>query len=225
LLGEKLYRSLADYLHQYLGKLKQRLKSISGQALLDRYLNECAHYTNAAQIINHVFRYLNRHWVKRELDEGKRSIYDVYTLHLVLWHSELFREISHLLVDAVSELVDKHRKGDIMEAGKSKAFIEFIISLEPDGADLSGSIRDVFRDLLETPWRIALKASDYSDLPVFLYKRPVTATAHIRGLTRTEMEERLILHSGFKQPFTNGDRDTGTVKLISNDLVITEIGK
>jgi cullin 1 len=94
------------------------------------------------------------------LDEGKRSIYGVYTLHLVLWHSELFREISHLLVDVVSELVDKHRKGDIMEAGESKAFIEFIISLEPDGTDLSDSIRDVFGDLLETPWRIALEASD-----------------------------------------------------------------
>jgi cullin 1 len=196
--------------------------------LLDRYLDECAYYTNTARIMDHIFRYLNRHWVRRELHEGKKSIYDVYTLHLVLWHGEIFGEISHLLVDAVSELVEKHRKGEIMEFGTSKALIEFFVSIGPDGTDISIPIRDDYGNLLETPLRIAIEASDSTDPPAFLYERPVTSSVYLSGPARTEMEERLItliLHSGFKQPLTDGGHATGTVKLVPNNLAIIEVGK
>ncbi|KAF3761237.1 Skp1-domain-containing protein [Cryphonectria parasitica EP155] len=194
--------------------------------LLNRYLDECAHYTNAAQIIDHVFRYLNRHWIKRELDEGKKSIYDVYTLHFVFWHNELFKEIAPLLVDAVSELVDKHHEEAMIEIGTSNAFIEFIVSLEPGGTEVSGFTREVYGNLLETPLRIALEASAYQDLPAFLYERPITTSTFIGGLARKEIEERLVTlvgHSGFDQRLPNGgDRDTGTVRLVTNDLVVVE---
>ena len=219
--------SLKNHLRVCLGTLKQRFMSLSGHILLDCYLEECTHYTNAAQFAHHVFRYLERHWIKRERDEGKTSIYDIYILYLVLWHDELFKEISHLLVDAVSELVEKHRKGENMEIGTGKALIEYIVSLRPDGRDLSIPIRDVYGNFLETPLRITIEASDDS-LPAFLYNRPVTEYVHVSKSACTEMEERLItlvLHSGFKQPLTDGGHAPGMVKLVPDNLTVIEVGK
>jgi len=34
-----------------------------------------------ANYINRLFTYLNRHWVKRERDEGRKGVYPVYTVH------------------------------------------------------------------------------------------------------------------------------------------------
>ena len=50
------------------------------EALLNFYIREWNRYTTAAKFINDLFRYLNRHWVRREKDEGKKDIYDVYTV-------------------------------------------------------------------------------------------------------------------------------------------------
>jgi hypothetical protein len=59
---------------------KQESQKHADEALLAFYIKEWDRYTTAAKFINHLFRYLNRHWVKREMDEGKKNIYDVYTV-------------------------------------------------------------------------------------------------------------------------------------------------
>ena len=38
------------------------------EALLTFYIKEWKRYTTAGTYNNHLFRYLNRHWVKREMD-------------------------------------------------------------------------------------------------------------------------------------------------------------
>lgn len=52
-------------------------------ALLQYYAKEWDRYTTGANYVNRLFAYLNRHWVKREKDEGRKGIYDVYTVRLV----------------------------------------------------------------------------------------------------------------------------------------------
>lgn len=80
LLGEDLYNNLIGYLRRHLTGLKTASQSHADEALLAFYIKEWDRYTTAAKYINHLFRYLNRHWVKREMDEGKKNIYDVYTV-------------------------------------------------------------------------------------------------------------------------------------------------
>lgn len=89
LLGEDLYALIIKYLKIHLQCVRARSKEHAGEALLEFYSEEWSRYTQAAFQINHLFRYLNRHWVKREMDEGKKNIYDIYTLHLVLWKEEI----------------------------------------------------------------------------------------------------------------------------------------
>ncbi|KAJ7740350.1 hypothetical protein B0H16DRAFT_1729048 [Mycena metata] len=42
-----------------------------------------------------LFTYLNRYWVKRQRDEGKKAVYQVYTLALIQWHPHLFHRLIH----------------------------------------------------------------------------------------------------------------------------------
>ena len=47
--------------------------------LLQYYTKQWEMYTTASTFVNQAFRYINRHWVRREIDEG-RTVYDVYTV-------------------------------------------------------------------------------------------------------------------------------------------------
>lgn len=84
LLGEDIYNNLIGYLTRHLTGLKLQSQGHADEALLAFYIKEWDRYTTAAKYINHLFRYLNRHWVKREMDEGKKNIYDVYTVRTPL---------------------------------------------------------------------------------------------------------------------------------------------
>jgi hypothetical protein len=46
--------------------------------LLIYYAGEWDRYTTGANYVNRLFTYLNRHWVKREKDEGRKGVYGVY---------------------------------------------------------------------------------------------------------------------------------------------------
>ena len=45
--------------------------------LVDFYLQKRTRYLQAAEIFNRIFRYLNRHWIKRELEEGRKDVYEI----------------------------------------------------------------------------------------------------------------------------------------------------
>ena len=53
---------------------------LQDEALLRYYAGEWDRYTTGANYINRLFTYLNRHWVKREKDEGRKGVYVVYTV-------------------------------------------------------------------------------------------------------------------------------------------------
>lgn len=94
------------------------------EALLAYYIKEWKRFTNAATYNNHLFRYLNRHWVKREIDEGKKNIYDIYTLHLVRWKDDMFSPTKDQVMAAVLRLVEKQRNGETIESSQIKAIVD-----------------------------------------------------------------------------------------------------
>ncbi|EAQ87198.1 hypothetical protein CHGG_03817 [Chaetomium globosum CBS 148.51] len=120
LLGEDLYKKLSEYLSEHLKGLVTESKAHTDEALLSFYIREWQRYTDAAKYIHHLFRYLNRHWVKREIDEGKKHVYDVYTLHLVQWRDVLFSRVSEKVMAAVLKLVEKQRNGETIEHNQIK---------------------------------------------------------------------------------------------------------
>ena len=95
-MGSDLYNNLIRYFVTHLKGLKevrillvpvtldltgnQQSDALQDEALLRYYAGEWDRYTTGANYINRLFTYLNRHWVKRERDEGRKGVYPVYTV-------------------------------------------------------------------------------------------------------------------------------------------------
>ena len=155
LLGEDLYKNLRNYLKKHLDGIYAKAKDHSDEALLTFYIKEWNRYTTAAKYTNHLFKYLNRHWVKREIDEGKKDIYDVYTLHLVAWKEELFTQVNEQVMAAVLKMVEKQRNGETIEQSQIKSVVESFVSLGLDESDSTKSTLDVYRFYFEKPFLTA----------------------------------------------------------------------
>ena len=122
------------------------------EALLADYIKEWNRYTTAGTYNNHLFRYLNRHWVKREVEEGKKDIYDIYTLHLVRWKEDMFGSTQNSVMGAVLRQVEKQRCGETIEQGQIKRVVDSFVLLGIDEQDSSKSTLDVYREFFEKPY-------------------------------------------------------------------------
>lgn len=194
LLGEELYNKLIDYLKQHLEDLVTQSKAHADEALLTFYIKEWGRYTLAAKYIHHLFRYLNRHWVKREIDEGKKNIYDVYTLHLVQWRRVLFEQVSSKVMDAVLKLVEKQRNGETIEHSQIKQVVDSFVSLGLDEADPTKSTLDVYRFHFERPFLAATKDFYLAESKQFVAENSVVEYMKKAEARLAEEEERVNMY-------------------------------
>ncbi|KAM3468441.1 hypothetical protein MY5147_007938 [Beauveria neobassiana] len=194
LLGEELYKKLMHYLEEHLNGLYEKSKTHTDEALLAYYIKEWDRYTVAAKYIHHLFRYLNRHWVKREIDEGKKSIYDVYTLHLVQWRQVLFKNVWSKVMDAVLKLVEKQRNGETIEYGQIKQVVDSFVSLGLDEADPSKSTLDVYRFHFEKPFLEATKEFYESESKQFVAENSVVEYMKKAETRLAEEEQRVDMY-------------------------------
>lgn len=194
LLGEDLYKKLTEYLTAHLEDLVKRSSSHTDEALLSFYIREWNRYTTAAKYIHHLFRYLNRHWVKREMDEGKKSVYDVYTLHLVRWRDVLFKAVSKKVMDAVLKLVEKQRNGETIEHNQIKQVVDSFVSLGLDDGDNTKTTLDIYRFHFEKPFLEATKAFYQQESKQFVAENSVVEYMKKAQARLDEEEERVSVY-------------------------------
>lgn len=148
---------LGEYLSQHLESVHRESEAHAEEALLGFYIREWARYTTAAKYVNHLFRYLNRHWVKREIDEGKKNVYDVYTLHLVKWKDDFFMKVHQKVMAAVLNLIEKQRNGETIEQSQIKSVVDSFVSLGLDENDTTKSTLEVYQFYFEKPFIAATR--------------------------------------------------------------------
>lgn len=202
LLGEDLYQNLKSYLKQHLAEIHEKSKAHVDEALLTFYIKEWDRYTTAAKYTNHLFRYLNRHWVKREIDEGKKNVYDVYTLHLVEWRVELFDKVNENVMAAVLKMVEKQRNGETIEQAQIKSIVDSFVSLGLDETDSTKSTLDVYRYHFERPFLEATKQYYAKESKQFVAENSVVEYMK-KADTRLEEEKgrvALYLHQDIMTP-------------------------
>eukprot|EP00727_Mastigamoeba_balamuthi_P002477 m51a1_g12226 putative cullin a (1124) ;mRNA; r:60316-65932 len=130
-VGEDLYARVTDLLKRH---MKTLLKAVdakpSGEGMLQFYVTEWQRYTLATKSLNHIFQYLNRHWIKREADDGRRTdVCEVYSQSLVIWRDHFFNALKTRLTNAVLALVEAERNGDQINAALVGAVIATYVSL------------------------------------------------------------------------------------------------
>ncbi|KAL9126232.1 MAG: hypothetical protein Q9217_004692 [Psora testacea] len=202
LLGEDLYKNLKKYLKGHLEDLYERSKGHVDEALLTYYIREWDRYTTAAKYVNHLFKYLNRHWVKREVDEGKKDVYDVYTLHLVSWRQVFFDKVHTSVMDAVLKMVKKQRDGETIEQSQIKSIVDSFVSLGLDETDTTKSTLDVYRFNFEKPFLDATTQYYQEESAQFVAQNPVVEYMKKAETRLQEEKDRvgLYLHQDIMNP-------------------------
>ena len=189
-----MYRHLKTYLKSHLAKLYEESKNHVDEALLAYYIREWDRYTSAAKFTNHLFRYLNRHWVKREIDEGKKDVYDIYTLHLVEWREELFMKVHSNVMSAVLKMVEKQRNGETIEQAQIKSIVDSFVSLGLDETDSTKSTLDVYRCYFERPFLDATTKYYEAESAQFVAENSVIEYMKKAEIRINEEKERVGLY-------------------------------
>tara|TARA_R110002050_G_scaffold29829_6_gene76493 strand:- start:2315 stop:2494 length:180 start_codon:yes stop_codon:yes gene_type:complete len=53
---------------------------MEGDKLLRYYRKQWGQWNLAMGKINHILAYLNRHWIKRQSEDGKKDVYEVFVV-------------------------------------------------------------------------------------------------------------------------------------------------
>ncbi|MCO5589939.1 hypothetical protein L7F22_043908 [Adiantum nelumboides] len=150
LMGADLYNNLSAYFQQHLIGIRKGADNLSDEALLKFYADQWDQYTAGANFVHRLFVYLNRHWVKREKEEG-RKVYTVYTLALVQWKKHLFEHVKakQKLVNALLKLIEKQRNNEVIEISLVKKVVDSLVSLGLDETDATRLNLDVYKEEFE----------------------------------------------------------------------------
>ncbi|KDQ20808.1 hypothetical protein BOTBODRAFT_26822 [Botryobasidium botryosum FD-172 SS1] len=197
LVGSDLYNNLIRYFVRHLETLRDTSDPLLDVALLRYYADEWDRYTTGANYINRLFTYLNRHWVKREKDEGRKNVYAVYTLALVQWKSVFFVHIQNKnskLANAVLRLIEAQRNGETIDQSLVKKVVDSFVSLGLDDSDTNKASFDVYRTHFETPFITATEQYYTQESEAFLAENSVSAYMKRAEERLREEEDRVEIY-------------------------------
>jgi hypothetical protein len=126
-MGSDLYKHLNTYFVTHLKEVRAAAEDLSDEPLLNYYTKEWDRYTTGASYVNRLFTYLNRHWVKREKDEGRKNVYVVYIVRYTAVLSSSLSPCLYPRANDSSSLAARPRpmEGPLLQARPEQAQAHF----------------------------------------------------------------------------------------------------
>lgn len=138
LAGQELYERLTDYLEAYLVELFKGRGDSNSEDLLIFYAKTWAEYRFASRVVHGVFNYLNRHWVRREVAEGRKEVHEVFQLALLKWREHIVKhDWNKKLSGAAIKLIERERNGDPISQYLVSGLVNSLTELDLDDQDKS----------------------------------------------------------------------------------------
>jgi cullin 1 len=149
-VGRDVFDRLKECLNCHLQRVLERIQegSPTNFGLLKLYHREWQTYLIAARFIDHLFNYLNRHWIPRMISMGEQNIYYIYVLALICWRNVIFDSLRDNLNQALLELVQKDRLGEEVD---SKLLRNIILSYGK-----RGGVREIVIGILTWKFKVDL---------------------------------------------------------------------
>lgn len=186
----------------------QAAEELTDEPLLRYYTDEWSRFTQGATYVNRLFQYLNRRvlraryspantadhfsidWVKREKDEGRKNIYQVYTLALVQWRDVFFNHLQkkQKCTTAVLKLIEASRNGEAVDTSLIKKSIESFVALGLDETDANRTNLDVYKEAFEKPFIIQTEKYYTAESNAYIAENSVTDYMK-KAVTRLQEEE------------------------------------
>jgi len=151
LLGGQLYKNLQAFLRRHLGNLTVEGRENYDEMLLAFYQNCWSHYIFSSMVTHHVFLYMNRHWIRRVLeDDSDSDVFEVYSLAMVMWRENLLAELESRVTEAVIRLITRERNGDPINTLLVSCIKQSYIDMGISGQKRKYSKLDYYKKHLES---------------------------------------------------------------------------
>uniref|UniRef100_A0A1I7TME5 Cullin-1 n=1 Tax=Caenorhabditis tropicalis TaxID=1561998 RepID=A0A1I7TME5_9PELO len=210
-VGHEMYQRVEAFVSSYVTAVRERGTELSGEDLLNFYTTEWENFRISSKVMDGIFAYLNRHWIRRELDEGHENIFMVYTLALVVWKRILFTDLKDKVIDAMLELIRTERMGATINSRYISGVVECLVELGVDDTDESKKESDtkkliVYKECFEKKFLEATRDFYVNEASTFLDNGGSVTDYMIKVETRLQQEDDrclLYLNSSTKTPLAS----------------------